>query len=558
MKKNLCLISLFFILYNGTAQQPHYTNPILGGFYPDPSICKVDADYYLTTSSFAYFPGLPIFHSRDLVNWKQIGHAMNRPEQLNLDSAGVSRGLFAPTIRFHKGVFYIICTLVDKLGNFVITATNPAGPWSNPVALHAINGIDPSVFFDDDDRAYIAYNSIPPENVPLYNGHRTIRMYEFDWKNLKVKGDEKILVNGGTDLSKKPVWIEAPHQFKKDGWYYLICAEGGTAYDHSEVVFRSKSVEGPYIPWDKNPILTQRHLDPNRRNPVTSTGHADFTQAPDGSWWAVFLGCRPYTGEHYNTGRETFMAPVHWKEGWPVILEGNETVALNYPVPLITTKQVNNPFSGSFTFKDEFINPQLNDRWIFLRTVREYWYNLTEKKGALALRLRPETLQGKGNPSFVAHRQQHLSGEASTSVFFTPSSSEEKSGLVIFQNEKHYYLLCKSVKNNNPVIEVYEGPGEKDSIPVLLASYLLKSNKTVLDLKISFDKEDYMFWYKEGKGSWNQLLNEPVSGKWLSTSTAGGFVGTVFALYATSSGKISQAKAFFNWFQYKGDDNRHP
>ena len=187
------------------AQKPgHYSNPILAGFYPDPSICRVGDDYYMVTSSFAYYPGLPVFHSKDLVNWMQLGHAMDRPEQLDLNGAGVSRGLFAPTIRYYKGMFYIVCTLIDKGGNFVITAKNPKGPWSNPTWLKNVDGIDPSLYFDDStDRAYIIYNSIPPNNTPLYDGHRTIRMRSFDYKSLVAYKEEKLVVNGGTDIAKK-------------------------------------------------------------------------------------------------------------------------------------------------------------------------------------------------------------------------------------------------------------------------------------------------------------------------------------------------------------------
>ena len=218
MRKFFCIVILWTCLTEGRSQQLTYTNPILAGFYPDPSICRVDDDYYLTTSTFAYFPGLPIFHSKDLVSWKQIGNAIDRAEQMDFTGAGVSRGLFAPAITYHKGLFYIVCTQIDKLGNFVITAKDPKGPWSNPVAI-PVNGIDPSLYFDDDDKAYLVYNSIPPNNISLHDGHRTIRMYEFDWKNLKLTGEEKLLINGGTDMAKKPVWIEAPHIFKKNGFY---------------------------------------------------------------------------------------------------------------------------------------------------------------------------------------------------------------------------------------------------------------------------------------------------------------------------------------------------
>jgi alpha-N-arabinofuranosidase len=178
MIRKLLLSSLFSVSLCITNAQT-FNNPILAGFYPDPSICRVGNDYYITNSTFAYFPGLPIFHSTDLVNWKQIGNAMDRQEQLDQTNAGVSRGLFAPTIRYNKGTFYILCTLIDKKGNFIITAKDPKGPWSNPIWLPEVKGIDPSIDFVD-DKAYVVYNNDAPDNKPLYNGHRTIRMYEFD------------------------------------------------------------------------------------------------------------------------------------------------------------------------------------------------------------------------------------------------------------------------------------------------------------------------------------------------------------------------------------------
>ncbi|RYZ45512.1 MAG: glycoside hydrolase family 43 protein, partial [Sphingobacteriales bacterium] len=329
------MLSLFASIIQG---QQTYTNPVLAGFYPDPSICRAGDDYYIVNSSFAYYPGLPIFHSKDLVSWKLIGHAMDRPSQLDLSGAGVSRGLFAPAISYYKNKFYIVCTLIDRGGNFIITADNPAGPWTDPVYIKEANGIDPSIYFDEKaDRAYLVYNSVPPNNKPLWDGHRTIRMYELDYKNLKLIGAESLLVDGGVDVSKKPKWIEAPHIYFINDWYYLMCAEGGTEYNHSEVIFRSKSVDGPYVPWDKNPILTQRHLDKSRPNPITTAGHADLVQTQTGSWYAVFLACRPYQDDLYNIGRETFLAPVTWTaDGWPVITKGDEVIQYRYPLPMPT------------------------------------------------------------------------------------------------------------------------------------------------------------------------------------------------------------------------------
>lgn len=554
MKKLIATAALLAMYLTGFSQLT-YNNPILSGFYPDPSICRVDKDYYIVNSSFAYFPGLPIFHSTDLVNWKQIGHAMNRPEQLDLKGASVSRGLFAPAIRYNKGVFYIICTLIDKGGNFVITATNPKGPWSNPVWLKEVNGIDPSLYFDD-NKAYVLFNSIPPNNISMHDGHRTIRMFEFDTKNLKVTGEEKLLINGGTDMAKKPVWIEGPHIFKKDGWYYLICAEGGTGYNHSEVVFRSKTVDGPYIAYENNPILTQRQLDPARKDPITTTGHADFVETPAGRWYAVFLGCRPYEGEHYNIGRETFIAPVEWKDGWPHILEGNEEVQYHYPLPFpAQTKKLNNNFSGNFYFKDDFKNSILNDRWELLRAPGLNWYSLSEKKGVLAMSLLPQTCSGKENPAFLGFRQSHLNGYAATAVNFNATTANEKAGLLIFQNETHFYFLCRSVQAGIPVVQLYRPVADdKNGKVELLQSQILDISTGELKLKIENKRNTIAFYYATQKGKWN-LLADAVDARFLSTKTAGGFVGSMYALYATSSGEKSNNKAYFNWFESKSDDS---
>lgn len=544
MKQLLAAVFLLCSVMGMNAQS--FTNPILAGFYPDPSICRAGDDYYLINSTFAYYPGLPIFHSKDLLNWKQIGHAMDRPEQLDLDGAGVSRGLFAPAITYHKGTFYIICTEVSKLGNFVITAKDPKGPWSNPVKLPQVNGIDPSIFFDENGRSYIVFNSIPPDNKTLWNGHRTIRMFEFDAQNVKVTGEEKLLINGGTDTSKHPVWIEGPHIYKKDGWYYLMCAEGGTGYNHSEVVFRSKAVEGPYISYDKNPILTQRHLDTARKHPITTTGHADLVDDGKGNWWAVFLGCRPYEGDYYNTGRETFMAPVEWKEGWPHFVLGGDEVKYNYPINADRDAKAER-FNGNYLFRDEFDSKTLNPRYCFLRTVREQWFDLMSIPGSLSVKLRPETCGGKANPPFIGFRQPHIKGYAATALKFTAATDNEKAGLLVFQNEKSYYYLCGSVKEGKPVIQLFKGEELLTSIPVKT-----RPGKEFF-LKAEAKGNQYAFWYAVKKDQW-KLLFDNADGKYLSTKTAGGFVGTMYSLYASSNGKPSANQAVYNWFECKNKD----
>lgn len=546
MKQNRWIILLITFCCTSFANaQLRYTNPILAGFYPDPSICRFGNDYYIVTSSFAYFPGLPIFHSTDLVNWKQIGHAMNRNEQLDHSNAGVSRGLFAPTIRFHKGTFYIICTLIDKGGNFIITATDPKGPWSNPIWLPEVDGIDPSIYFEN-NKAWITYNSIPPDNKSLYDGHRTIRMVEFDVKQMKIISDNKIIVNGGVDISKKPVWIEAPHILKKDGWYYLICAEGGTAYNHSEVVFRSKNVDGPYIPFENNPILTQRHLDPNRKNPVTTAGHADFVETPSGDWYAVFLACRPYKDEHYNVGRETFMTPVKWANGWPIINPGFEEVQYQYTVPFSSATKVNNQFSGNFFFKDQFNENMLNDRFVFLRNPEEGLCSFSN--GKLLIPLKTTTVAEKKNPAFIGFRQSHHKNYATTNILFNATDDKEKAGLLAFQNESHYYFLCKTIVDNKPVIQLIKSGATEE----ILASAIIQDGS--VDLKIEANYDKYSFYYSQNKDNWI-LLKDSVDATFLSTKTAGGFVGSFYALYATSNGEATKNTAVFDWFEYKGNDD---
>ncbi|MGB6354130.1 MAG: glycoside hydrolase family 43 protein, partial [Steroidobacteraceae bacterium] len=302
-----------------------YRNPILAGFYPDPSITRAGKRFYLVNSTFTYFPGIPIFESTDLVHWRQLGNVIDRPSEMQFAGLSVSRGIFAPSIRFHSGVFYVIGTAADAGGNFFSIAKHPAGPWSDPIWLPQLDGIDPSFFFDDDGRAYVLNNG-PPPGKPQYEGHRAIWIQQFDLKARALIGPRRVLIDGGVDFSQMPVWIEGPHLYKRRGWYYLMCAEGGTGMQHSEVVLRGHSPWGPFIAYSGNPILTQRDLDDERSDPIAAAGHADLVQTPGGRWWATFLGVRPYGKVHYNVGRETFLLPVDWKHGWPVILRHGKAI----------------------------------------------------------------------------------------------------------------------------------------------------------------------------------------------------------------------------------------
>lgn len=538
------LISIHFI----QAQSTTLVNPILTGFYPDPSVVKVGTDYYLINSTFAYFPGLPVFHSKDLKNWKQVGNVISRPSQMNFMGHRMTRGLFAPAISYNNGLYYVVCTLIDKGGNFVVTAKDPAGPWSDPTFIPEVRGIDPSIYFDD-RRAYIVYNSDPPENKPLYSGHRTIRMYEFDPIKLKVIGEEKILVNGGVDISKKPVWIEGPHFIKRDEWYYLYAAEGGTSVNHSEVVLRSKDIWGPFAPYERNPILTQRDLPADRKHPVTSTGHAQFVEGPDGKTYAIFLAVRPYRDNFYNTGRETFVAPVEWKEGWPVVDPEHKEVQYRYQVNYDEVRPKNvRPQSGNFQYTLTF-EKELDPALLFLRTVDSSSYSLSKANG-LTLKLKPETCMELGNPSFIGKRQQHLYCTAETSLDFTAKSEKEKAGLVIFQDEKHFYFLCTSLDQGKAAVQLYKSTDDSKTME-LMTQAAIPPDRVLL--RITAEGEQYSFSYAVKPNNWI-LLKDKVDGTFLSTQVAGGFIGCVFGMYATSSGEATSNKASFTYLKYVGTD----
>lgn len=302
-----------------------FYNPILQGCYPDPAITRKGDDYYMVCSSFAMFPGVPIFHSKDLVNWKQIGHVLDRTSQLDVHDTGISAGVYAPGITYNSDndTFYMITTaFAGGSGNIVVKTKDPLKGWSDPIKMD-FNGIDPSIFFDDNGKAYVVHNDAPDKGQELYDGHRVIKIWEYDIENDNVvPGTDRVIVDGGVDLSKKPIWIEAPHIYKKNGRYFLMCAEGGTGGWHSEVIFVSDNPNGPYKPAPNNPILTQRYFSKDRANKVEWAGHADLVLGPNDKYYGVFLAIRPNEKGRVNIGRETFILPVDWSGEFPVFENG--------------------------------------------------------------------------------------------------------------------------------------------------------------------------------------------------------------------------------------------
>jgi xylan 1,4-beta-xylosidase len=505
----------------------HYRNPILQGFYPDPSIVRVGRDYYLVNSTFGWFPGIPVFHSRDLVTWRQVGNAIDRPDQLGMTKINLSSGLYAPAITHRAGLFYIVNTCVDCGGNFVLTARNPAGPWSAPRWLPTlVGGIDPSLFFDDDGQAWIVNNG-PPEGKPRYDGHRAIWIQRFDPATLTAGSKRTVLIDGGIHPEDKPVWIEGPHLFKRDGWYYLTCAEGGTGVNHSQVVLRARAPEGPYEAMPE-PILTQRDLPERRPNPVTSAGHADFTTTPDGRWWATFLAVRPYQGDLYTTGRETFLLPVEWQDGWPRILPPGTPVPLVAPRPALAPDPPAPPTSGAFGWREEFDRPTLARSWMMMRRPDSRWYRIAG--GTLRLDARPVGLGDMGNPSFLARRQQHANAVVTTRVRFAPLRTGDSAGLAALQNDNFWYAIAIARGHRGRLVQLRARAGASDPKAgrVLAKSPLPSSN--AIGLRIAAEGSRYRFEYTVGD-TW-RALGSPQDAAPLTTARAGGFVGTMIGPFA--------------------------
>ncbi|MBQ6290914.1 MAG: glycoside hydrolase family 43 protein [Bacteroidales bacterium] len=515
-------------------------NPILAGWYSDPSICSNgQGDYFLVTSTFTYFPGVPIFHSRDLLNWEQIGNVLDRPEQLpHLDGQRISGGIYAPDIQYNPAnkTYYMITTDVEG-GNFYVKTQDPWGDWSDPIYVPVVKGIDPSFFFDDNGKAYIVSNDDAPDGKPEYNGHRTIRCVEFDVAGDCTVGERKIIVNKGSRPEKNPYWIEGPHIYKIDGTYYLMCAEGGTNFGewHSEVVFKGASPFGPFVSFEGNPILTQVGLDPERPDPVSCAGHADLVKDGNGQWWAVFLADRPYRENFENLGRETFMLPVNWtSDGFPVILPAGESV------PMIVrhegVRRSENVTFGNFSFSDDFDAATLGDSWLTMRSPAADLYSLSDEPGFLKLNCSDQKATGVHTPAFVGHRLHHHKFSAQTRMYFTPSKYSDAAGLLLFKDERHQYFFKVSKEGialHKTEFEVVVEQGKRprfEEIPGDMASAEIGRYKFV-DLKVTSDGETFSFWYAVNGKKWEALI-EGVDASFLTSASAGGFTGTLIGAYA--------------------------
>jgi xylan 1,4-beta-xylosidase len=500
-----------------------YENPIIPGFYPDPSICRVGEDYYLVTSSFCYFPGVPIFHSTDLVNWKQIGHCLSKASQLPLGNTWRSCGIYAPTIRYHDGLFYMVTTNVSYGGNFYVYTDNPAGEWSEPVWVDQ-GGIDPSLFFDEDGKVYFTSTTVYGTTAP------GICMSEIDIKSGKRFTEAKYIWagNGG----RHP---EAPHLYKINNYYYLMIAEGGTEYGHMVTIARSKSPWGPFEAYSNNPILTHRN---KAFSQIQGTGHADIVKDANGNWWMVFLAFRTANGEYHHLGRETFLAPVEWnEEGWPVV-NGNGTVELTMESDKINAEQ-----TLIDDFEDDFEDSTLNYQWNFLRNPYENMYSLTEKKGYLRLYGSEINLNDMDSPAFIGKRQQHFNCTIETLLNFKPEKENEEAGLAVIMDEEHHYEIAIIGDGSNRKIIVRRTIGKLSAI---IADKAIGDGS--VKLEISADIGSYHFKYAIGENVAEEIADGET--KYLSSEVAGGFIGVYIGPYATGNGSRNSTPADFDYLKY--------
>lgn len=498
------------------------TNPIQKGFYPDPSICRVGDDYYMVHSTFAYAPGIPVFKSSNLRDWVQVGHVLEREEQLCLKGAKVSQGIYAPSIRYYNERFYVITTNVSGGGNFYVTAEKAEGPWSNPVYLKDAPGIDPSLFFENGTCYYVGQRTKEPA---AYYGDCEIWIQELNLKKGKLEGEPKPIFDGSM---KHTIWAEGPHLYHKGDYYYLLLAEGGTGYNHSIAVARSRSLEGPYESCPHNPVLTHRHL--GHQYPIQNIGHGDLIETSCGEWFVVMLGTRPVNG-CAELGRETFLGEVEWEEDWPVV---------NPQVGNILTKQDLKAFKESEEASlgkngDIFWTLPLDMRCVGLRENPSV-IPLKVEEGKLYLPFRSETMDGFGAPSFIGTRLLSRTFLVSVELEAVLSETEE-AGLVYFYDENHYIKAVFRNAGNGCEAVVIKKTGTEETemgkVPVTGEVHTLQLQGENQSLCILAD---------------HKKISEGVVVKDLCSENAGGFTGCTIGIYASSVHANSGNRAVFGTF----------
>lgn len=531
-------------------------NPIIPGFNPDPSICKVGDDFYIACSSFELCPGVPIYHSKDLANWELISYAVTAENGFHVEKNGLHGGVMAPTLRYHNGTYYIINANFADAGNYIVTATNPAGPWSAPRFLDDVPGIDASMFFDDDGQCYIMGTGDVWDNG-CGGKERGIWIAKYDIDNFKVVSEPVCIYNSALRVGTSP---EAPHIYHVGDYYYLIIAEGGTEHYHAVMVARSKELFGFYEGNPANPVLTHRHL--GFAADVANIGHADLVQLDDGSWYAVMLGSRQIERKYKNLGRETFICPVIWERDWPVFAPETGKVENEYPAPASLPWT---PFKSDEGF-DDFNSQELSEKWAFIGTPYEKFYDIADSKlhiKCIKTKLNEDIRQAGWIPQYLkdtflpmlCQKQTAINQVASCRISFDPKGNES-AGLAVVQAMNHLYMMEIALENGERVFRVKRSyckfeiptyfPGfTSETCEDIVASKKIDYTDAVIKLEMEGEKFDIYVGASEN----NLELVTTVDGGFINPEKVGGMVGTMIGVYATGNGENIENEAAFDWFK---------
>lgn len=509
-----------------------YRNPVLPGFHADPSVCRAGDDFYLVNSTFQYFPGVPVFHSKDLVNWEQVGNCLTRPSQVDLKGTDGNSGIYAPTIRYNNGRFYMVTTVFPSRRHFYVWTDNPAGEWSEPVVIDfAIGSCDPTLYFED-DKCYFLWKE------------GDIKICEIDVKTGKQLGEIHHL---GTGLGGR--YPEGPHIYKKDGYYYLLLAEGGTEHGHHVNILRSKNLFGPYQPNPDNPILS--HFNMKMQNSqIQGLGHADLVQAPDSSWWMICLGYRTSGYLQHVMGRETMLAPVRWEQGgWPVV-NGDGTLQTDMKcktLPLVAMPK--DPIREEFDYikrdapKDSYHSLGLPMGWMSLCNPDYSRYSLTERKGWLRLRPSTTNLSETASPTFVARRQTELNFTATASFDLSHLSEGMQTGITAYAAPLNHYDVVAEKRNGQIIIKSNVRLGQTSHSE---KEFALSGTRAYL--RITSDKD---FYYLQASSDGKNFVElAKMEYRFLSTETIGGFTGVMLGLFTQSDNETGAGYADVDWFEY--------
>lgn len=519
------------------ANEGDFFNPVISGWASDPSVVRTGSDYWLVTSTFGYFPGVPLYHSTDLVNWEQKGNVLSRKSQLPwLEGLSLGKGgIYAPAISYnpHNGLYYVITTCVTpgRSVNFYVTAKDPAGEWSDPVVLDDVEGIDPSFFFDEDGRAYIVHKA--EEHSPVkWSNTRALAIIEFDTKTGRTVGEPVKFREEGVGPEERLERNEGPHIYKINGKYYLIAAEGGTGNLHSEVCYKADSPMGPYRRWSRNPMISQRQLKPNRTNPITCTGHADLVTTPEGEWYAVFLGCRPWSDGTEQLGRETFLMPVKWSaDSFPYIVQCIDTVPSVLNRPGVRQKAVQ---TGNVHFVDNFDSRTLAPSWLSLWGPADDYVKLDGK--GLRLDFAPVDSRSGKTPAYIGQRVKNHDFTVTTVVTMPRDArAGDAAGVLAVKGEKRQLFFAVTLGG----VQVMKQSGD------ILASMPAATLGRRLELRVECEGGKYSFAWRELPKSkrghdlpetthpWH-VLPATTDASYVSSSQ-GGFTGTTIGLFATSA-----------------------